>query len=76
MVFIPPALSKLTTHLATLLDDISSLGGSERQHWLNVLKMLSYLACNLTEAYEAHHNKPSQNALLGTAKVGTVALHS
>lgn len=63
-------MSKLTTGMATLLDDIASVSATDRHRHLTVLKMATFIAVQLTELYENYHNKPSQDALLTTAKVG------
>ncbi|KAK4295273.1 hypothetical protein Pmani_032152 [Petrolisthes manimaculis] len=39
--------------------DEENISGSEKHQWLNILKMTTYLACNLMEAFEKNHNKPT-----------------
>ena len=67
-IMLTTASARLTTDLAALLDNIASLDSKQRQHWLNTIKMNTYLTVQLTEAFENYHNKPSQDALL-TGKV-------
>ncbi|ROT63466.1 hypothetical protein C7M84_018678 [Penaeus vannamei] len=56
-------MSKVTAELALLLDE-GDLSAKERHQWLNVLKMTTYIACNLTESFENEYNKPSTDTLL------------
>nr|XP_045604996.1 condensin complex subunit 1-like [Procambarus clarkii] len=56
------AMGKLSAELALLLD--GEMSGREKHNWLNVLKMTTYLACNLTEAFENNYNKPTTDTLL------------
>lgn len=57
------AMSKVTAELALLLDE-GDLSSKERHQWLNVLKMTTYIACNLTESFENEYNKPSTDTLV------------
>ncbi|XP_047488430.1 condensin complex subunit 1-like isoform X2 [Penaeus chinensis] len=57
------AMSKVTAELALLLDE-GDLSAKERHQWLNVLKMTTYIACNLTESFENEYNKPSTDTLV------------
>lgn len=36
----------------------------EQKVWLLTLKMNTYIACNLTEAFESNYNKPSTEIIL------------
>lgn len=56
-------MSRVTAELALLLDE-RDMSGREKHCWLNVLKMTTYLACNLTEAFENNHNKLTTDTLL------------
>ncbi|KAF2368286.1 Condensin complex subunit 1 C-terminal [Trinorchestia longiramus] len=66
--FMVKVMSKLTTSVASVLDDIASVSTSDRNQHLTVLKMTTFIVVQLTEAYENFHNKPSQDALLTTGK--------
>lgn len=71
ILFNSTAMSKVTAELALLLDE-GDLSTKERHQWLNVLKMTTYIACNLTESFENEYNKPSTDTLLlGKVRWGT-----
>ncbi|XP_042208169.1 condensin complex subunit 1-like [Homarus americanus] len=57
------AMAKMTAELALVLDE-RDMSSSEKLRWLNILKMNTYLACNLTEAFENDYNKPTTDTLL------------
>ena len=57
------AMSKLTTELALLLDE-GDLDSGTKHQWLNTLKMMTYLACNLMEVHEKEYTKPTAESLL------------
>nr|XP_053639720.1 condensin complex subunit 1-like [Cherax quadricarinatus] len=57
------AMAKVTAELSLLLDG-GDLSGRDKHRWLNILKMTTYLACNLTEAFENKHNKPTTDTVL------------
>ncbi|XP_018015695.1 condensin complex subunit 1 isoform X2 [Hyalella azteca] len=61
-------MTQQTTDLASLLDDIANVSASARSQNFTILKMNTFLAVQLTEAFENHHNKPSQDAFLATGK--------
>lgn len=58
-------MSALTSKVGQILDGSSS--NIDVHSWLLSLKMLTYIACNLTEAFESNFNKPSD--IISTGKV-------
>ena len=53
------------TSLSSELTNQTDLS-SEQDKWLLALKMNTYIACMLTEAFEKVHNKPTTDLLAAT----------
>ncbi|XP_068224486.1 condensin complex subunit 1 [Palaemon carinicauda] len=59
------AMTKLASEISPVVEG-NDMSSSERLTWLNIVKMTTYIACTLTEAFEKHSNKPSLDTALAT----------
>ncbi|XP_064081670.1 condensin complex subunit 1-like [Macrobrachium nipponense] len=59
------AITKLSSEISPVVDE-NDMSSSDRHRWLNILKMTTYIACTLTEAFEKHSNKPTLDTALIT----------
>ncbi|XP_076036312.1 CAP-D2 condensin subunit [Oratosquilla oratoria] len=57
------AMAKVTAELGLVLDE-GDLSANTRSHWLNVLKMTTYIGCMVMETFEVEFSKPSTDTLL------------
>ena len=60
-------MNRMTLDVAKVLDE-GDISPDDRKSWLNILKMTTYIASHLTEAFEKQHNKPTIDTL-ATGKV-------